>query len=63
MKAVLPTDVIKADGNLSQLQQFWLDAIAPLVGILESAEAGELTNEKAVASTQAALHLMGYVHQ
>ena len=30
MKAVLPTDTIKADGYLSRLQQFWLDAVAPL---------------------------------
>jgi len=63
MKAVLPTDAIKADGYLSRLQQFWLDAVAPLAAILESAEAGELTNEKAVASAQAALYLMGNAHQ
>ena len=63
MKAVLPTDAIKADGYLSRLQQFWLDAVAPLAAILESAEAGELTPEKAVASTQAALCLMGNAHQ
>jgi len=50
---VLPTDAIKADGYLSQLQQFWLDAVAPHAAILESAEAGELMPEKAVASTQA----------
>jgi len=49
MKAVLPTDAIKADGYLSRLQ---LDAVAPLVAILERAEAGDLTPEKAVASTQ-----------
>ena len=63
MKAVLPTDAIKADGYLSRLQQFWLDAVAPLAAILESAEAGELMPEKAVASTQAALCLMGNAHQ
>ena len=63
MKAVLPTDAIKADSYLSRLQQFWLDAVAPLAAILESAEAGELTPEKAVASAQAALYLMGNAHQ
>ena len=40
LKAVLPKDAIKADGYLSRLQQFWLDAVAPLAAILESAEAG-----------------------
>ena len=30
LKAVLPKDAIKADGYLSRLQQFWLDAVAPL---------------------------------
>ena len=29
LKAVLPKDAIKADGYLSHLQQFWLDAVAP----------------------------------
>ena len=54
-----PTDAIKADGCLSQPQQLWLDDIAPLAVILGSAEAGKLMNKKAVASTQAALYLMG----
>ena len=63
LKAVLPKDTIKADGYLSRLQQFWLDAVAPLVAILESAEAGELTPEKAVSAAQTALYLMGNAHQ
>ena len=49
LKAVLPKDAIKVDGYLSRLQQFWLDAVAPLAALLESAEAGELTPEKAVS--------------
>ena len=60
--AVLPKDVIKADGYLSRLQQFWLDAVAPLTAVLESAEAGDLTPEKAVSATQTALYLMGNAH-
>ena len=40
---VLHKDTIKADGYLSRLQHFWLDTVAPLAAILESAEAGELT--------------------
>ena len=63
LKAVLPRDAIKADGYLSCLQQFWLDAVAPLVAILESAEARELTPEKAVSAAQTALYLMGNAHQ
>ena len=63
LKAVLPRDAIKADGYLSRLQQFWLDAVAPLAALLESAEAGELTPEKAVSAAQTALYLMGNVHQ
>ena len=62
MKAVLPKDAIKADGYLSRLQQFWLDAVAPLTAVLESAEAGDLTPEKAVSATQTALYLMGNAH-
>ena len=63
LKAVLPKDAIKADGYLSRLQQFWLDAVAPLAALLESAEAGDLTPEKAVSATQTALYLMGNAHQ
>ena len=40
LKTVLPKDTIKADGYLSHLHQFWLDAIAPLAAIIESAEGG-----------------------
>ena len=65
LKVVLPKDAIKADGYLSRLQQFWLDAVAPLVAILESAEEGDLMPDKAVAAAQTgtALYLMGNVHQ
>ena len=57
LKAVLPRDATKADGYLSRLQQFWLDAVAPLAALLESAEAGELTPEKAVSAAQTALYI------
>ena len=63
LKAVLPRDAIKVDGYLSRLQQFWLDAVAPLAALLESAEVGKLTPEKAVSAAQTALYLMGNVHQ
>ena len=63
LKAVLPKDAIKADGYLSRLQQFWLDAVPPLAALLESTEAGDLMPEKAVSATQTALYLMGNAHQ
>ena len=59
LTTILPKDAIKADGYLSRLQQFWLDAIAPLAAILEGAEAGEMTPEHAYSAAQAALVLMG----
>ena len=43
LKAVLPKDAIKVDRYLSRLQHFWLDAVAPLAALLESAEAWDLT--------------------
>jgi len=36
--------------------------VAPLTAVLESAEVGDLTSEKAVVAAQAALCLMGNVH-
>lgn len=51
------------DGYLLCLQQFWLDAVAPLAALLESTEAGESTPEKAVSTTQTALYLMGNAYQ
>ena len=52
-------DAIKADGYLSCLQQFWLDAIAPLAAIIEGTKAGELTPEHAYSVAQTALVLIG----
>ena len=59
LATVLPKDAIKADGYLSRLQQFWLDAVAPLTAILEGSEAGELTAEQAYGAAQSALCLLG----
>ena len=59
LATVLLKDVIKADGYLSCLQQFWLDTVAPLTAILESSEAGELMAEQAYAAAQSALCLLG----
>ena len=63
LKSTLPKEAIKADGYLSRLQQFWLDAVAPLVAVMEGAEAGELSVEGAVTAVQSALVLMGNAHQ
>lgn len=56
---ILLRDAIKADGYLSHLQQFWLDAIVPLAAILESTEAKELTPEQVYSAAQSALVLLG----
>ena len=45
LATLLPKDAIKADGYLSHLLQFWLDAVAPLTAILEGSEAGKLMAE------------------
>ena len=45
--------------KVSRLQQFWLDAVAPLAAILEGAEVGELTPEHAYSAAQVALVFMG----
>ena len=60
---VLPTDAIKVDGYLSQLQQFWLDAVSSLAAILECAEARDLMPEKVVSSVQVVLCLIGNAHR
>ena len=63
IQAIIPNEATKADGYLSRLQQFWLDATAPLTAIIETAEEGKLTPELAVSAAQTALVLMGNAHQ
>ena len=63
IQAIVPNEATKADGYLSHLQQFWLDATAPLTAIIETAEEGKLTPELAVSAAQTALVLMGNAHQ
>ena len=63
IQAIVPSDATKADGYLLRLQQFWLDATAPLTAIIETVEEGKLTPELAVLAAQMALVLMGNAHQ
>ena len=63
IQAIVPNEATKVDGYLSRLQQFWLDATAPLTAIIETAEEGKLTPDMAVSATQMALFLMGTAHQ
>ena len=63
IQAIVPNEATKADSYLSRLQQFWLDATAPLTAIIETAEEGKLTPELAVSAAQTALVLMGNAHQ
>ena len=55
LKSTLPKEAIKADRYLSRLQQFWLDAVAPLTAVIEGMEAGELSVEGAVTTVQSVL--------
>ena len=59
LTTVLLKDAIKADGYLSHLQQFWLDAVVPLSAILEGSDAGKLMPKQAYVATQSALCLLG----
>ena len=63
IQAIVPNEATKADGYLLRLQQFWLDATAPLTAIIETAEEGKLTPELAVSAAQTALVLMENAHQ
>ena len=56
--ANVPPTVRTADRAASRLQQFWLDAVNPLVLILEKAEELELPNE-VIGGVQTALQLLG----
>ena len=46
MKTILSKDTIKTDGYVPRLQQFWLDAMAPLAAVLDSVEAIDLMLER-----------------
>ena len=63
LKTTLLKEAIKADGYLSRLHQFWLNAVVLLASLIESADVGDLTVGGAVAVVQSALLLMGKVHQ
>ena len=63
IQAIIPNEATKAGGYLLRLQQFWLDATAPLTAIIETVEEGKLTPELAVSAAQTALVLMGNTHQ
>lgn len=45
VQSIVPNNAIKADGYLSRLHQFWLDAVTPLTALIETAEGGKLTTE------------------
>lgn len=63
LKTTLPKEAIKANSYLSRLQQFWLDAVAPIAAVMENAEMGELTLKGMVSVVQSVLVLMGNAHQ
>ena len=58
-KQLLPKEAKDADTSLARLQAFMLDALAPMVDILEEAQKGPLTTEKAAEAARSAILLLG----
>ena len=58
-KQNLTKDVKDADSNAARLQTLNVDAVAPLVLILEEAQKGTLTSHLAAEVTKAAMMLLG----
>ena len=63
MQSIIPKDATKADGYLSRLHQFWLDAVTPFTALLETAEGGELTSEDTVTAVHSVLYFLANAHQ
>ena len=59
IKQNLTKDIKDAASNAARLQTFSLDAVAPLVLILEEAQKGTLTSQSAAEAAKAALLLPG----
>ena len=59
VKQNLTKEIKDADSNVAKLQTLTLDAVAPLVHILEEAQRGSLTVKTAVDAAGAALALLG----
>ena len=60
-KKLLQKEAKDADAGLARLQTLVLDTLAPLVDIVEEAQRGSLTVEKAAESAKAAITLLGNV--
>ena len=59
VKQNLTRDVTNAGSNAARLRTFNLDAVTPLVFILEEAQKGTLTSQSATEPTEAVLLLLG----
>ena len=59
VKQNLTKEIRDAESNVAKLQTLTLDAVAPLVHILEEAQRGSLTVKTAVDAASAALALLG----
>ena len=59
IKQNLKKDVKDTDSNAARLQIFIIDAVTPLVFILEEAQKGTLTSQSAAEAAKAALLLLG----
>ena len=58
-KQLLTKEAKDADTSLARLQAFMLDALAPMVDILEEAQKGSLTIDKAAEAARTAILLLG----
>ena len=58
IKGSVSKDTKEADGTLAKLQTLLLDAVAPLVHILETAHSGNLTVDTSVKAAKLALRLL-----
>ena len=59
MASILPKETVKEDKCNFRTQQLWLEAMAPLVSLLETAHKDRLDPKTAVTMVQSALLLMG----
>ena len=59
VKQNLAKEIKDSDASVAKLQTLWLDAVAPLVHILEEAQRGTVTAKTATDEAGAALVLLG----
>ena len=61
--STLPKDTIKADNKAKRLHTFWLDAVAPIVAVVQDIEDGKVETTEIVKALQTALLFLGNASQ